>query len=1021
MPLTINLDVHYKKLSLLLFSLSPLILFSLLSPLRPHSPRLLQLLSLGLGASFMRHFSNLPPPPITALPPLDPVISPYPGCAVQLLVPRRLQLLELILSLHSHAFGGPPTFHSRALSLFSRRMFAHLTHTGMCGPVTPSLPDSLMAFTAPFPIPVSSGRIRSSHAIISALIRLYCAPLLWLNTLDQSFRRRCTGCSASHEAYDVAVTWQCNRQGSDIWKLAADSSEMASGVLREANEALKSNNKTAQGPSGENYAFMQEAGDRWLHSSQSSDELGRLLIRWGHLRRLGGRYAAVSETLMLIGFEFMRPLCRQRPCTACCSPFFNGCGIYAGPSRSSFSAAVLTTTYKVALTREADCHTEMASSCSTSLLAPSFPLKIVPYVSLLHIDDFPMPDLNALGSLNLRVSALFRAADASVASVPPPNYDSSVAKTNSALNGLFDRSSLEFPLILESDAAEEHHSTTQHNNLNKAGMRALSVEGIDSICHKLSPAEDKLLFNVEVISRLPSTRKQTRRSSGDTMISLTEVPDITSEPELEDPCLLKQRRPSVRQAESLILDHVPTPKPTPLPTPSSLDSRSRAGSEPSPDPLDSDSKSSRARSPVPPLNNLGEENGDDGAHSRGRVEELLHSPRQSISPREGIEAEQNMDPDSERYKKRREGSDGKVGESREDGVALQRRALDDVNAAIVTGLEHNANEGIATSHRDWVLLPANILFENEGWRLNQHQLWTQRQHVLSDNRSHALPSIVHCNESILFLNPTALDHKLFGEDGKVIRMAQLSPDSLTLPNPDRTSSPYSDTDYPEDDVDEGDENEEEDTGECKPHAAGSNQGFRTNASDEERLLSYKDKMSMDWDQVVSRFPDRSEVSLRRVSLVTLRTLGKSPTLIPFPVPASALAPLPRPRFDPARVVVQGVTLYPKNPPCQLFRKQNVTTTVSSRYNNVAFPGFYIVISDYRYNERYFGEKTRIGAQETPSQRPLCGVLGIVITRRGKDVVAYAKTSGAAQPPTKGWSALYESRKNVWRANSYWVP
>lgn len=45
-----------------------------------------------------------------------------------------------------------------------------------------------------------------------------------------------------------------------------------------------------------------------------------------------------------------------------------------------------------------------------------------------------------------------------------------------------------------------------------------------------------------------------------------------------------------------------------------------------------------------------------------------------------------------------------------------------------------------------------------------------------------------------------------------------------------------------------------------------------------------------------------------------------------------------------------------------------------------FKDFFIVITDYRYNERYFGKRTGIGAQETLSHRPLCGVLGIVITR-----------------------------------------
>jgi hypothetical protein len=125
-------------------------------------------------------------------------------------------------------------------------------------------------------------------------------------------------------------------------------------------------------------------------------------------------------------------------------------------------AAVPTATYKATLSPERelllsnflwaekspDCHINMASSCSTSLLAPSYPMKIVPYDprapkpkpkskskptspanttnhsrsgvgfskndgDWFHIDDFPMPDSNALRSLDPGVTALLGATDAS--------------------------------------------------------------------------------------------------------------------------------------------------------------------------------------------------------------------------------------------------------------------------------------------------------------------------------------------------------------------------------------------------------------------------------------------------------------------------------------------------------------------------------------------------------------------------------------------------------------------------------
>ncbi|KAF1965723.1 hypothetical protein BU23DRAFT_18950 [Bimuria novae-zelandiae CBS 107.79] len=41
-------------------------------------------------------------------------------------------------------------------------------------------------------------------------------------------------------------------------------------------------------------------------------------------------------------------------------------------------------------------------------------------------------------------------------------------------------------------------------------------------------------------------------------------------------------------------------------------------------------------------------------------------------------------------------------------------------------------------------------------------------------------AIIRCRESNLFLNMTALGYKLYGDEGKVIRMTQLSPDSWML-------------------------------------------------------------------------------------------------------------------------------------------------------------------------------------------------------------------------------------------------
>ncbi|KAF2470822.1 uncharacterized protein BDR25DRAFT_369351 [Lindgomyces ingoldianus] len=220
----------------------------------------------------------------------------------------------------------------------------------------------------------------------------------------------------------------------------------------------------------------------------------------------------------------------------------------------------------------------MASSCSTFSLAPSLPMKIVPYVpsarkhkpkpkanakattrtagyniseansykdsgEWFDINDFPMPDSNASRSFNPGVLAPLRDAD------PSGSLDQAI----------------EFPLIVESDAAEGNHSAThvepsngasdyqengyraaagsegyragQDGHLDADGVRAFSVEDMESIRHDSLLAQDNPLFgDVSVTDGPSATRKGTHSSSVDTMIiSPAAVPDVTPEPELEDP------------------------------------------------------------------------------------------------------------------------------------------------------------------------------------------------------------------------------------------------------------------------------------------------------------------------------------------------------------------------------------------------------------------------------------------------------------------------------------------------------
>lgn len=105
-------------------------------------------------------------------------------------------------------------------------------------------------------------------------------------------------------------------------------------------------------------------------------------------------------------------------------------------------------------------------------------------------------------------------------------------------------------------------------------------------------------------------------------------------------------------------------------TPSGQVSPSGASNDPSPDLPNSDSKGDSVTTPDLPLNDLDEENSEDGTYSMGRVEDLLHCPRRSISLFDRIERKQDVEPDSDRRVEKGNASSGKDGESYEDQLNL---------------------------------------------------------------------------------------------------------------------------------------------------------------------------------------------------------------------------------------------------------------------------------------------------------------------------------------------------------------
>ncbi|KAF2476804.1 uncharacterized protein BDR25DRAFT_348718 [Lindgomyces ingoldianus] len=194
-------------------------------------------------------------------------------------------------------------------------------------------------------------------------------------------------------------------------------------------------------------------------------------------------------------------------------------------------AAVLTATYKATLSPERellllnlawpekslDHPTEMDSSCSTSLLAPLLSMKIVPYIAedsclggatskddlnWFYADNFLMLDSIASRSLDLR-----QASRTELTRNCRYSWWSCVAKTNLALNGLFNGSGLENGY--HAADSTEGHCAGQDNDLDAASMCALSMEGMEGIYYKaLLPVEDELLFDIDVTSAFLLTRKR---------------------------------------------------------------------------------------------------------------------------------------------------------------------------------------------------------------------------------------------------------------------------------------------------------------------------------------------------------------------------------------------------------------------------------------------------------------------------------------------------------------------------------
>jgi hypothetical protein len=272
------------------------------------------------------------------------------------------------------------------------------------------------------------------------------------------------------------------------------------------------------------------------------------------------------------------------------------------------------------------------------------------------------------------------------------------------------------------------------------------------------------------------------------------IPDL----ETEDTHPAKRQRLAERQAQSPILELASTPKSTSLLNPSGQASRSRPSDGPISDRLGASHKGDGAVSLVLSPSNLRDEEHEHDAHVQRTVAKLLQS-RRSISPFGGIEGEQDVIRDANMRKMNRQGSFGKVRESFEDEISHNTalRPLDCNTVPTRTQQQGRLSQPRQTSmpgrprinKRPRSCSPQSSSSGrtagdgtsiNYGPSLDKTCQITDLTLCAIPNGSSIVTAILRHGDSNWSPNLVALDHKFLGEQGKVIRITQLSPGSWML-------------------------------------------------------------------------------------------------------------------------------------------------------------------------------------------------------------------------------------------------
>ncbi|KAF1362263.1 hypothetical protein EJ07DRAFT_153815 [Lizonia empirigonia] len=473
-----------------------------------------------------------------------------------------------------------------------------------------------------------------------------------------------------------------------------------------------------------------------------------------------------------------------------------------------------------------------------------------------------------------------------------------------------------------SRAANEGGHVGKHGDLDAAVEHAFSVGDVESPYHERSPAEDRTFFGiVGVTDELPATRKRSRQFSviDATTIPLAAVPTVIPDLEPEDPYPAKRQRLAERQEQSPILEPAPAPKSSPLLDLSGQASCFRVSDSPISGPLGAAHEGDGGVSRVLPLADLRDEE-DDDANVQATVEELLKA-RSSIPPSEEMEGEQDVGRDSGRREMNRQGSGSKVGRTFEEELNHNNETYSVPPATFRRSRRRNRAPVKGPGLSDTAIRPrdCNTVLTRakqpqqkvlQGWpktnkgprpcssrssslgttagdrnnikygpSLDKSCQMTDITLCAIPNGSSVVSAIVHYRASNRSLDLVALGRKCLGEQGKVIRMIQLSPDSCMLVgyqyddnplgpytgrslNAHQTSSSHSDTaNYDIDHSDHDWDKEEEIEGQGKEkHSQRTHIAWQK--SDEARLLSLKDKQGMEWKDIFRRFPERSEGAVK---------------------------------------------------------------------------------------------------------------------------------------------------------------